>query len=103
MVLWQDDTSVLGASCVAILQLFSDKTAITLKEEELNAYLVHLVHFNFSPHWFGCLINNEYVMIGFLAVDNVESRKRFLGMMLCRFTGSLQVSILMRVTLIRLH
>ena len=69
---WFDETSSSDRSFTGILQLYSDKTVMTLKKNGVKAYPVHLVLMNFEyPEW-KAQIMEENTLVGYLPVEMYE-------------------------------
>lgn len=65
---WNDSDKNFPRSFVGLVQLYSDKTATTLKANALVAYPIHAVLLNFSLTHRRFLIDNGYTIVGFLPV-----------------------------------
>lgn len=65
-VFWNDTDNGLPISFVGVVQIFSDKTANTLKSSAMVAYSIHNVLLNSSPDRREWLTNNGYTIFCFL-------------------------------------
>lgn len=72
-VTWNEDFGNDESSFVGMLQLYSDKTATTLKASATVAYPVHLVLLNFTAEYRRHLIDHGYTIVGLLPVSASES------------------------------
>ena len=66
--IWNDHSNFYPRSFVGFLQVYSDKTATTLKANAMVAYPIHVVFLNCSASFRRFLINREYTLVGFLPV-----------------------------------
>jgi len=85
---WVDSVADKNSSFVGFFQLYSDKTAMTLKSNAMVAYPVHLVLLNASPSFRRWLIDNGHTLLGFLPaefhnddiqVEDLEEESRKVG------------------------
>ena len=66
---WVDTCTEGGASFVGFLQIYSDKTAMTLKSNAMVAYPVHVVFLNTTTSYRRWLIDNGHTIVAFLPVQ----------------------------------
>lgn len=78
-VFCHDDKSVLVASFVEFMKLFSDKSALILKTTALIVNPVHKVLLNFSSFRPSRLKADGNTVVVFVPVGNLESLGRFVG------------------------
>lgn len=102
-VFWPDYSSVSGSFSVGFTQLGSEKTATRFKARALIAYLVHAMHFNFSPSGIDCKSTSNIIWSGFYQLAMWKAGSTLLGIMLHRHIGSLPGPIFKWNLLIHQH
>lgn len=71
-VLWNARENEMPKSFSGLIQIYSDKTATSLKCSALVAYPVHVVWLNFTARQRRYLIDHGYTLVGFLPVGSEE-------------------------------
>lgn len=70
-LLWNENCTVHtkdGTSFVGFIQIYTDKTAMTLKTNSLVAYPIHVTLLNFAGKFSGYVIDHGHTLVGFLPV-----------------------------------
>ena len=70
---WNDDNEDLPKSFVGMFQLYTDKTATTLKANATVAHPVHVVLLNVTREFRLKLINGGHTLVGLLPVATLEN------------------------------
>lgn len=70
--LWNVDDSGISKSILGLIQVYSDKTATSLKYRALVAYPIYVVWLNLNVKQRRCLADHGYTLLGFLSVGKGE-------------------------------
>lgn len=65
-IFWKEDSRSGSVSFVGLVQLYTDKTAMTRKTNAMVAYPIHAVLLNFQKDFRRILIDNGHTLVGFL-------------------------------------
>lgn len=68
--MWIEDVEVQSSSFIGFIQLYSDKTAMSLKANSMLAYPIHAVLLNSTPKFRRWLIDRGQTLVGFLPVQS---------------------------------